>query len=199
MAAAGPSRVRVGPERSAHGPGTHQHTLPWGEGYRQDLRLSRKQPADGVQQDKGAIGVQQGELHLKAHCQGAVARVGRRPLAGPPTRPAGRPGCVRTRIRPGPRGRCSGWRPSLCRSVLKRVGGSVPAPGPVGTWGPGSLWVGGWAQSGLTYSDVAEVRDGPAFVRRHYDGRCHRWTPQLQVQGVVGAGDRQGVLLALGP
>lgn len=191
-----------GPRCSAAqgGPGTHHHALPRREGYLQDLRLPRRQPADGVQQDKGAIGVQHGEVHLKAHCQGEVARVGLRPLAGPPPPcPVGHPGCVPTRIRPGPRGRCSGWRPSLCRSDLKRVGGVSACPGLAGTCGPGSLWVGGWARAGLTYSDVAEVAGGLAFVGCHYDGWCHRWTPQLQVQGVVGTGGRQGELVALGP
>lgn len=77
----------------------------------------------------------------------------------------------------------------------------------VGAWvvwgGTGSLWGGCWggaqAQLGLTYSNITEVGDCLAFVGCHHDGRCHSWTPQLQVQRVVGTGGRQGVLVALCP
>lgn len=68
------------------------------------------------------------------------------------------------------------------------LGGGMGAQAVMGCLGPygWGMAVGGWARSGHTYSDVAEVSDGLAFVGRHHDGWCYRWTPQLQVHGAVG-------------
>lgn len=54
------------------------------EGQSQNLGLACRQLADRVQQDKGAIGVQHRELHLRAQCQGEVARVGLQPPTNSP-------------------------------------------------------------------------------------------------------------------
>lgn len=63
---------------------------------------------------------------------------------------------------------------------------------PGGDCGWAGLWRGScsgyWAWSRLTYSNVAEVGDGLAFVGGHHDRWCHCRTPQLQVQGVVRTG-----------
>lgn len=47
------------------GTGAHRDGLLGGEGERQDPGLARSQLSDGVQQDKGATGVQHGEVHLR--------------------------------------------------------------------------------------------------------------------------------------
>lgn len=66
------------------GPRTHQDAFTGGEGQLQDLGLSRHQLADGIQQDKGAVGVQHGVLQLMAQCQGWVTSTGPQPFARRP-------------------------------------------------------------------------------------------------------------------
>lgn len=88
------------------------------------------------------------------------------------------------------------------------MGGQVTAPGlGVGVGAqmkrrvPGSLWVGvcmgAGLRSGHTCSNVTEVNDGLAFVGRYHNRRRYRWTPQLQVQCVVGTGNGGDLLRAV--